>query len=88
MYFKKWFEAREKNREYYQDMILSKLGLDKDIGLSQSLDMLDPDTIINKLNELGEYKSLDQDAQNAVEAKVRSGSGTVGDLINIISASL
>lgn len=86
MKFKLWLE--EKNREYYRDMILSKLDLDKDKGLSQSLNVWDSDKLLSKLSELGEYKSLPEDVQKAIEAKIKSGSGTIGDLINIISNKL
>lgn len=86
MKFKLWLE--EKNREYYRDMILSKLDLDKDKGLSQSLNVWDSDKLLGKLSELGEYKSLPEDVQKSIEAKIKSGSGTIGDLINIISNKL
>lgn len=86
MKFKIWLE--EKDREYYQDMVLSKLDLDKDKGLSQSLNVWDPDKLLSKLSELGEYKSLPEDVQKSIEAKIKSGSGTIGDLINIISSKL
>lgn len=86
MKFKLWLE--EKNREYYRDMILSKLDLDKDKGLSQSLNVWDSDKLLGKLSELGEYKSLPEDVQKSIEAKIKSSSGTIGDLINIISSKL
>jgi len=86
MKFKLWLE--EKNREYYRDMILSKLDLDKDKGLSQSLNVWDSDKLLGKLSELGEYKSLPEDVQKSIEAKIKSGSGTISDLINIISNKL
>jgi hypothetical protein len=88
MLFKTWLEEREKDRDYYRDIILSKLDLDKSKGLSQSLDVMEPEKIINKLNELGEYKALSDDIKNSIEGKIKSGSGTVGDLINIISKNL
>lgn len=86
IYFKLWLE--EKDKEYYQDMILSKLDLDKEKGLSQSLDIWDTEKLLSKLNQLGEYKSLSKEIQSAIEARIKSGSGTVGDLINIISKNL
>lgn len=84
--FKIWLE--EKDRSYYQDMILSKLDLDKEKGLSQTLDLMEPDKLISKLSELGEYKSLPKEIQSAIESKIKSGSGNIRDLINIISRNL
>ena len=88
MEFKTWLEAKEKDKDYYQNMILSKLDLDKEKGLSMSLNLMEPEKILNKLNDLGEYKSLSKDIQDSIEYKINSGSGTIGDLINIISRNL
>jgi hypothetical protein len=86
MKFKIWLEAKDK--EYYQNIILSKLDLDKEKGISMSLNVMDPEKLLNKLSELGEYKNLPKKIQNSIEYKIRSEAGTIGDLINIIAKNI
>lgn len=81
--FKKWLLIEEKDIDYYKKLILSKLELDNQ-GLSQSLNIWKPESLINKLNELGEYKNLSLEKRKNVENIIKSKSGTINDLIKVM----
>lgn len=81
--FKKWLFIEEKDIDYYKKLILSKLELDNQ-GLSQSLNIWKPESLINKLNELGEYKNLSLEKRKNVENIIKSKSGTINDLIKVM----
>lgn len=84
MQYKNWLISEEvKNLKYYQNLILSKLELDAQ-GLSKSIESWDSQKLINKLNELGEYKNLPEGKRRRVESQIRSKFGTLGDMISAI----
>ena len=86
--FKKWLvEMEDKGYDYYKNIILGKLNLDRTHGLSQGLNTWEPEQLINILNGLGEFKELRQEVQNQVIGQIRSQMGTLGDLIRIMSSS-
>lgn len=85
MQYKNWLISEElKNLKYYQNLILSKLELDSQ-GLSKSIGSWDSQKLIDKLNELGEYKNLPEGKRKRVESQIRSKFGTLGDMIGAIS---
>lgn len=81
--FKKWLLIEEKDVNYYKKLVLSKLELDNQ-GLSQSLNIWKPESLISKLNELGEYKNLSLEKRKNIENIIKSKSGTINDLIKIM----
>lgn len=85
MNFSEWFFKEEKNFDYYQNLVLGKLNLKKDVGLSQSLDVIETENLINILNGLGEFKNLPSEKQEQILGKIRSGSGTLHDIIRMMS---
>lgn len=85
MRYKIWLLNEEnKNFEYYKNIVLSKLGLGYSDG-SQSINIWDPNKLIQKLNELGEYVKLPRVKKIRAEAQIRSKVGTINDLIKSIS---
>lgn len=78
--FKNWLISEEKNLDYYKKLVLSKLELDNQ-GLSQSLNIWKPESLINKLNDLGEYKNLELNKRKEIENIIKSKSGTVSDIV-------
>jgi hypothetical protein len=88
MNYKTWlFEFEEKNISFYRNIVLSKLELDKE-GLSQSLNVWDPERLLKKFNELGEFKKLSPEIQGKIENQIKSKSGTVEDLIKTMSMAV
>jgi hypothetical protein len=87
MNFLEWFFKEEKDFDYYRNLILSKLNLKKDMGLSQDLNAWEPDNLINILNGLGEFRNLSSEIQDQIIGQIRSGSGTLHDIIRLMSAS-
>lgn len=86
--FKKWLvEMEDKGYDYYKNIVLGKLNLDRIHGLSQGIDTWEPEQLINILNGLGEFKDLTQGIQDQVIGQIRSRTGTLGDLIRIMSSS-
>lgn len=88
MQFIQWLvEAELKDFNFWRNLILGKLGFEKEYDLSQSLMAMKPDMLINSLNELGEFKKLDQTTKTQVLSQVESKTGTLRDLIKIIASS-
>lgn len=85
MKFKLWLEMNDKDFNFYKNLILGKLNLDRINGLSQSVDTWEPEQLISILNGLGEFKELPMEIQDQVVGQIRSGMGTLGDLIRLIS---
>lgn len=86
--FKVWLaEMEDKGYDFYKNILLGKLNLDRTHGLSQGLDTWEPEQLINILNGLGEFKELRQQVQDQVVGQIRSRMGTLGDLIRIMSSS-
>lgn len=86
--FRVWLEEKDN----IQDVVLTKLGLDKNTGLGTPLAKFDHDTngepfIIQQLEDLGEWKSLPPEKQAAARDIIQQGQGTVGDLIALLSSS-
>jgi len=79
--FKIWLEDEEKDFEFYKNLVLGKLNLDRSEGLSATLNTWEPENLISMLNSLGEFKELSDEAQEQVIGKVRAGEGTLADLI-------
>lgn len=86
MTFKIWLEASEKGFEFFKNMVLGRLNLNKVDGLSAALGTWEPDALINVLNDLGEFKNLSDEVQQQVIGRIRSGDGTLGDLIKLMAA--
>jgi hypothetical protein len=85
--FRIWLEERDN----IQDVILTKLGLDKNTGLGAPLKGFDHDTngdpfVIRQLEDLGEWKSLSPEKQAEARSMIARGEGTVGDLVNLLSS--
>jgi len=85
MNFKTWLEFEEKDFNYYKSLILGKLDLESPEGLSVSLDTFNTQNLIEQLQSLGEFKELASDTQQFILNKVKSGDGTVEDLIRIMA---
>lgn len=86
--FKIWLnEMGDKGYDFYKNLLLGKLNLDRNNGPSQEIDTWEPEQLINILNGLGEFKELSQQIQDQVIGQIRSHMGTLGDLIRIMSAS-
>lgn len=86
--FKIWLQEMEnKDYNFYKNIILGKLNLDRTHGLSQGLNTWESEQLINVLNGLGEFKKLKQEIQDQVIGQIRSEMGTLGDLIRIMSSS-
>jgi len=81
MSFKIWLEDEEKDFEFYKNLVLGKLNLDRSEGLSATLNTWEPENLISMLNSLGEFKELSDETQEQVIGKVRAGEGTLADLI-------
>ena len=80
-------EAAEKDFDFFKNLVLGRLNLNRVDGLSATLNTWEPDALINVLNDLGEFKNLPSNVQQQVLGKVRSGEGTLGDLIKMMSSS-
>jgi len=86
--FKVWLaEMENKGYDFYKNILLGKLNLDRTHGLSQVLQTWEPEQLINVLNGLGEFKELRQEVQDQVIGQIRSRMGTLGDLIRIMSST-
>ena len=85
MEYKKWLLSEElRDFNFYKNLVLSKLDLDNDGG-STSLRIWEPNKLIQKLTELGEYVKLPGIKKNSIEAQIQSKVGTVNDLIRRMS---
>ena len=87
MNFKTWLEYDDKDFNYYKNLLIGKLSLDHIHGLSQSLDTLATDQLISTLDGLGEFKQLPSDIQDQVIGQIKSRTGTLGDLVRMMSDS-
>ena len=87
MHFSLWLERDEKDFSFFRNLILGKLGLDGNEGLSQRLNTYDSNNLILKLDSLGEFKNLPQTIQDQVRGQISGGIGTLSDLIRIMSSS-
>ncbi len=86
MKFKYWLTEAE-GYDFYKNLLLGKLSLDQVQGPSQGIDAWEPEQLISILNSLGEFKELPQGTQDQVVGQIKSGSGTLGDLIRIMSSN-
>jgi hypothetical protein len=85
--FKTWLtEMEEKGYNYYKNILLGKLNLDRTHGLSQGIDTWEPEQLVNVLNGLGEFTQLPKEVQDQVFGQIRSRMGTLGDLIRLMSS--
>lgn len=82
-----WLERDEKDYNFFRNLVLGKLGLDSSEGLSQRLNTYESNSLISKLDSLGVFKNLPQTVQDQVKGQIQSGSGTINDIINIMSSS-
>ena len=86
--FKFWLlEMEDKNYSFYKNLLIGKLNLDADHGLSQEIDTWQPDRLISILQSLGEFAILPQNIQDQVIGQIKSGSGTLEDVVKIMSSS-
>ena len=88
--FKNWlFEDEQKDFEFYKDLILGKLNTGKNkvqYDMSTSLNVWNPpDKLTSALENLGEFKSLDDSLQKQVTEKINSKEGTLGDVVRLIA---
>jgi hypothetical protein len=75
-----WLE--EKKYDKAKDFLLSYLDLDKEKGVSQSLDGFDKSSVLNKLKDTNFYADISERAREKIENILnKQNSGTVGDLI-------
>lgn len=89
MNFKKWLaEYEDKGFNYYKNMLLGKLNLDDSNGINQSLDAWNAEHLISVLNGLGEFKSLPDSTQEQIIGQIKSRTGTLGDLVRLMSNPL
>ena len=79
MDFKVWLEEDE-----VKNALLGKLNVDKINSLSTSLNTWSSEQLINVLKSLGVFTSLSKETQDNAIGKIRSGSGTLGELIQIM----
>lgn len=84
MKFKLWLESRKYDK--YKDFVLSYLSLDKDKGISQSLDGFDKDDLLKKIQDSSVFYEISEEAREKIE-NILSGdsSYTVGDLVRAMS---
>ena len=80
MEFKLWLEDLE-----IKNALFGKLNIDKVHGLSTSINTWPPEQLISILSGLGVFTSLPQEVQENAIGQIRSGSGTLGDLIQVMS---
>lgn len=86
MRFKNWLaEYDDKGFNYYKNMVLGKLSLDQHHGLNQSLDAWNPQQLVSMMQSLGEFKQLPLEIQDRVISKIQNGTGTIGELIQIMA---
>lgn len=86
MTFKVWLELVENDYAKWKDIILGYFNLDRNNGLSQTIDTLDKNNFKQKLQSLGEFAKLPPEVQNRVLAFIDGPqSGTVGDLVRQIA---
>lgn len=83
MRFSVWLEKEERDFDFFKNLILGKLELSNE-ALSQSVDIYKPDELIGKLKSLGEYAKLPEEIKSQVEGQIRSGTGTLQDLIRLM----
>jgi hypothetical protein len=68
MNFKSWLlEYEDKDFDFYKNMVLGKLNLNKEQGLEQNLNTWDSDQLISILRGLGEYRQLPEVTRNQVD---------------------
>lgn len=80
-----WMENRKHDK--YKDFIISYLSLDKDKGISQSLDAFDKDDLLNKIKDSNVYADITEEAREKIENILSSDSSyTVGDLVRAMSS--
>jgi hypothetical protein len=79
-----WLE--EKKYDKAKDFILSYLDLDKEKGLSMSLDGFDKKNILDKIKDTSFYSNITERARDKIENILsKENSGTIGDLIRAAS---
>jgi hypothetical protein len=87
--FQTWLEDKQDNYNFYKDLILGKLNYNKKNkinSVSTSLKLWNPpDNLISLLDNLGEFKNLDDKIQKQVKDKILSQEGTLGDIIDLMS---
>jgi hypothetical protein len=75
-----WLEERKYDKS--KDFILSYLNLDKEKGMSMSLDGFDKNDLLQKIKNTNFYSELSERAREKIENILASDSSkTVGDLI-------
>lgn len=84
MNFKKWFNESN-DFQFYRNLVSNTLKI-TDNGLSQSLNSWNPEELITSLNGLGEFTKLSDSIKDQVIGQIKSGSGTLEDIINIMAS--
>ena len=85
MDFKTWLEYEEKDLGFYRNLVLGKLDLESPEGMSVTLDSFNSENLIEQLRSLGEFKELSQELQQRIVDKVKTGDGTVGDIVGMMA---
>ena len=84
--FNTWLEYRDRDFSFFRNLVLGKLSLDRDEGLSATVDSFQKENLTSVLQGLGEFKELPEDVQSQVLGKVQAGDGTIGDLVRIMAS--
>ena len=84
--FDMWLEYREKDFNFFRNLILNRLTLDRAEGMSTALSTFQRGNLERLLQGLGEFKKLPDVVQKAALGKVASGDGTVGDLVKTLAS--
>lgn len=85
MDFKSWlFEA--KTRKDYEKILINLLGLDKEEGINQKLDTLDPEKLKDKIASSGELKDLGTEKLDQINKMIDTAESgdSIGDLVSIM----
>jgi hypothetical protein len=86
MKFKNWFEQVEKDYDFYKDLLVKTLGIDPENGIFQPINSYDINELLEKINDLGEFKQLPAEIQQSVLDKIKSEEGVLLDVINLMSS--
>jgi hypothetical protein len=81
--FKLWIENKEFDKN--KDFFISYLDLDKNQGLSMSLDSFNKKDIFKKIKDSNFYAELSDISKDNLEKVMLSNNQTVGDLVRAVS---
>lgn len=81
--FKLWIEDKEFDKN--KDFFISYLDLDKNQGLSMSLDGFNKKDLLRKIKDSNLYADLSDISKSNLEKVILSNHQTVGDLVRAVS---